>query len=62
MLTGALAAVQLTLMTGLTRSRFQTLLCLRQHGNSHFICFSFFRPASEKTNNKKKIKYRSVEG
>src|SRR6266545_1430748 len=30
----------------------------QQHGTSHCICCSFFRSASEKTNNKKKIKYR----
>src|SRR6266508_2369220 len=30
----------------------------RQHGTSHCICCSFFRSQSEKTNNKKKIKYR----
>src|SRR5262249_3541145 len=42
------------LLTVLMRSRFQTPLCLRQHGTSYFICFSFFRSQSEKTKNKRR--------
>src|SRR4051812_48146218 len=48
----------LLLFIGLTRSRFQTPHCLRQHGTSSFDCGSFFRSASEKTNHKKKVKHR----
>src|SRR5262249_29574610 len=45
-------------ITGGTRWPSQAPFCLRQQGTYHFICFSFFRSASEKTKNKKKRKYR----
>jgi hypothetical protein len=40
----------------------QTPLCLRQRGTSHLFCCSFFRSASERTNNKEKIEHRAAEG
>jgi hypothetical protein len=39
-------------MTGLTRSRAQTSLCLRQHGTSHFICCSFLARRAKKEQQK----------
>jgi hypothetical protein len=38
------------LLTGLTRSNFQTPLCLRQHGTGQYICVSFFALRAKKRN------------
>src|SRR5215475_7549437 len=45
-------------MTRLMRSAFKRRFACGSIVLFHFICFSFFRSASEKTKNKKKIKYR----
>jgi hypothetical protein len=40
-------------MTGLTRSCFQTPLCLRQQGTPLYLCF-VFRSQSEKRNTRRR--------
>src|SRR5262249_49193157 len=44
-------------VTGLTRSRFQTLFSLRQHGTYHINLYFIFSLAERKNEIQKKIKY-----